>query len=304
MPRNKKFEGDMTEVGHMRTPPFVRLPDISTLFAERSKRFDELAPTSPVKDYVDFMSEFTAAQQFTCNEFADVDIAGQDQVKAQAFEMPPINRQAIISTPIFDDIAATFFNVLARAKLKGSPLITLEDTRARRLEWQDWAANIIAHQLPQENLAQHIYVTGALQIILTLAAAKLDAKKLKPIEGNLCPCCGGSHSASMIVGWPSSEGIRFCSCLYCGSLWRYVRIKCTFCEQTAGISFREIDGGPGTILAETCDTCKRYCKQLNQQKDSHFDVFSDDIGSLALDLLMQEDGKFKRGAFNPFLAGY
>ena len=32
MPRNKKFEGDMTEVGHMRTPPFVRLPDINTLF--------------------------------------------------------------------------------------------------------------------------------------------------------------------------------------------------------------------------------------------------------------------------------
>ena len=210
----------------------------------------------------------------------------------------------LFRSAVFDEITEAFFKVLARGKLKGPSLIALEDARARRLEWKNWASNIVAHKLPQEDLAQHIYVTGALQIILTLAAAKLDAKKLKPIEGNLCPCCGGTHSASMIVGWPSSEGIRFCSCLYCGSLWRYVRIKCTFCEQTAGISFREIDGGPGTILAETCDTCKRYCKQMNHQKDSHFDVFSDDIGSLALDLLMQEDGKFKRGAFNPFLAGY
>lgn len=304
MPRNKKFEGDMTDVGHMRTPPFVRLPDVNMLFEERSKRFEELAPTSPIKDYIDFMIEFTAAQQFVCNEFSGAEIAISDQDKAQTFAMPPVNRQTIVTASVFDEIADCFFKVLAKGKLKSSSLVALEDTRARRLEWKNWASNIIAQNLPQESLAQHIYVTGALQIILTLAAAKLEAKKIKPLEGNLCPCCGGTHSASMIVGWPSSEGIRFCSCLYCGSLWRYVRIKCTFCEQTAGIGFREIDGGPGTILAETCNTCKRYCKQLNHQKDSHFDVFSDDIGSLALDLLMQEDGTFKRGAFNPFLAGY
>ena len=304
MPRNKKFEGDMTEVGHMRTPPFVRLPDINTLFEERSKRFEELAPTSPVKDYIDFMVEFTGAQQFVCNEFAASDIPTADQDQAQKFIMPPIDRQAIISAPVFEEIANSFFKVLGNRKLKSSSLVALEDTRANKAKWQNWASDIIAHKLPQENLAQHIYVTGALQIVLTLAAAKLDPKKLQPIEGNLCPCCGGTHSASMIVGWPSSEGIRFCSCLYCGSMWRYVRIKCTFCEETKGISFREIDGGPGTILAETCDTCKRYCKQMNHQKDSHFDVFADDIGSLALDLLMKEDGTFKRGAFNPFLAGY
>lgn len=304
MPRNKKFEGDMTDVGHMRTAPFVRLPDISTLFGERSKRFEELAPTSPVKDYIDFMKEFTASQQFVCNEFAGAPIPTGDQDKAQTFAMPPVDRQTVISAPVFDEIADSFFRILGKKKLKGSSLVTLEDTRANKAEWRKWASNIIAHKLPQENLAQHIYVTGALQIILTLAASKLDAKKLKPIEGNLCPCCGGTHSASMIVGWPSSEGIRFCSCLYCGAMWRYVRIKCTFCEETKGISFREIDGGPGTILAETCDTCKRYCKQMNHQKDSHFDVFADDIGSLALDLLMKEDHVFKRGAFNPFLAGY
>lgn len=304
MPRNKKFEGDMTEVGHMRTPPFVKLPDINMLFEERSKRFGELAPTSPVKEYIDFLVNFTEAQQFICNRFSDSDLPVFDQEKASNFSMPPLDRQTIIAQPIFEEIIKEFLNELSRRKLTEASLIALEEARANRSSWQDWATNVIRQTLPQESLAQHIYITGALQIIMALASSKLEEKKLKPLDGNLCPACGGTHSSTIVVGWPSSEGIRFCSCLYCGTLWRYVRIKCTFCESTGGITFREIDGGPGTILAETCQSCHRYCKQMDHQKDSHFDVFSDDIGSLALDLLMQEDGSFKRGAFNPFLIGY
>lgn len=304
MPRNKRFEGDMTEVGHMRTPPFVRLPDVNQLFETRSERFAELAPTSPIRDYIDFMMNFTAAQQQVCNQFAEVELPILNQEQSQIFGMPPIDRQMIISLPVFFDVADRFFEAVNQIDLPEPSLKALSEIRTTRFEWENWASNVIAHELPEDKLAQHIYITGALQIILTLAASRLDPKKLKPIDGNLCPACGGTHSAAIVVGWPSSEGTRFCSCLYCGTLWRYVRIKCTFCEQTAGIGFREIEDGPGTILAETCQTCHSYCKQMNHQKDSHFDVFADDIGSLALDFLLKRDGTFKRGAFNPFLAGY
>lgn len=304
MPRNKKFEGDMTDVGQMRTPPFVKLPDINTLFEGRKSRFERLSATSPVKDYIDFLALFTNAQHATCERFSALELPVTDAEKAASFKMPPLDRLALIASPAFGELADDFFKNLREAGLSGQSLLALDDTSANRSEWASWASNVILGKLPEQKLAQHIYITGVLQIILMLAASRIDAKKLQPIEGNLCPACGGTHSASMVVGWPSSEGTRFCSCLYCGSLWHFVRIKCTFCEETGGIGYREIEGGPGTILAETCQSCGKYCKQMNHQKDSSFDVFADDIGSLALDLMMKQDGFFKRGTFNPFLAGY
>jgi len=83
-----------------------------------------------------------------------------------------------------------------------------------------------------------------------------------------------------------------------------VRIKCTFCEATGGTEYREIEGGPGSILAETCKSCGHYCKLIDQQKNISMDVFADDIGSIALDALMQDAGTYSRGAFNPFMMGY
>ena len=89
----------------------------------------------------------------------------------------------------------------------------------------------------------------------------------------------------MVVGWQGAHGTRYCGCGLCGTLWNYVRVKCTLCGSTEGISYQEIDGGGGTAKAETCKRCHSYLKLLLQHADPAMDVIADDVASLGLDLL-------------------
>ena len=131
----------------------------------------------------------------------------------------------------------------------------------------------------------------------------LDAASLVPVGDGACPVCGGPPAASMIVGWLGAHGARYCGCGLCGTLWNYVRVKCTLCASTKGIAYQEIDGGAGNVKAETCTSCHGYLKVLQQTKDPDVDIIADDVASLGLDLLVREAG-FRRGGVNPFLVGY
>ena len=124
-----------------------------------------------------------------------------------------------------------------------------------------------------------------------------------PVGDGACPVCGGPPTASMVVGWLGAHGARYCGCALCGTLWNYVRIKCALCASTEGIAYQEIEGGPGTVKAETCTSCRGYVKILQQHKDPAVDIIADDVASLGLDLLVRETG-FQRGGVNPFLLGY
>jgi FdhE protein len=86
-------------------------------------------------------------------------------------------------------------------------------------------------------------------------------------------------------------------------LWNYVRARCTVCGKTEKVSFQEIEGGGGTLKAETCESCRSYVKVLYQHEDPALDPVADDVASLGLDLLVRDAG-FRRGGVNPFLLGY
>jgi FdhE protein len=107
----------------------------------------------------------------------------------------------------------------------------------------------------------------------------------------------------MVVGWNGAHGTRFCSCSLCGTLWNYVRAKCTLCGSTEEISFQAIEAGPETVKAETCSSCHGYVKILYQDKMPAADPIADDVATLGLDLLVRELN-FRRGGVNPFLIGY
>ena len=109
------------------------------------------------------------------------------------------------------------------------------------------------------------------------------------------------RSVSMVVGWQGAHNSRFCVCSLCATQWNYVRIKCTLCSSTKGISYREVEGGDGTIWAETCKSCRGYVKILHQHKNIALDPVADDVASLALDLLLRER-EYRRGSVNPYPA--
>ena len=79
-----------------------------------------------------------------------------------------------------------------------------------------------------------------------------------------------------------------------------VRVKCSHCQSTKGISYQSIENGPRGIRAECCDTCHTYRKILYQEEDVAVEPVADDLASLALDLLLGEAG-YRRANPNPLL---
>src|SRR5262249_56476613 len=96
-----------------------------------------------------------------------------------------------------------------------------------------------------------VVVGAALGVYCAGVVARLDAGSLVSVGDGVCPACGGPPVASMVVGWFGAHGTRFCACATCATLWNYVRIKCTVCGSTKGISYEEVGGGPATRKAES-----------------------------------------------------
>jgi FdhE protein len=305
MPRKIPVPGDITAIGEVRTPPFARVPDPVRLFERRSNRFRQLSGPDGIGPYLGFLAVIAEAQKQLAETLPAPSVFDEARMeRAAEHAMPPLDRNAFRPDAAFRSLSEELFGALekvgkpAAAQAALSAVNTASEDRIAAM-----VADLMADSVPAEAMAEYAYVAAALQLHFVRAASTLAERRLKPVADGACPACGGPPVSSLIVGWPQAGGSRFCSCALCGTLWHHVRIKCAICSSTKGIRYKEIEDGPGTIKAETCDECGCYVKIMNQQKDVSLDPFADDVGSLGIDLLMR-DTKYRRGAFNPFLLGY
>lgn len=296
---------DPTAIGEISTPPFAVLPDPARLFSVRAARLRVLAETSFLAPYLRFLAGLAEAQHSILGELPQPLRPGASAIaQAREFQMPPLDRGHVKADSA---LAETFDRLFESLKWMEQP-----KPAADALAWvvakscaerEAMARSVLSEALPFETLAAHVYVAAALQVHFARLAGCLDVGSLVPVGDGLCPTCGGTPSSSMVVGWLGAHGARFGACFLCGTLWNIVRVKCVLCGSTEGIGYQEIDGGVGTVKAETCDKCRGWVKILLQHKDPGIDPIADDIASLGLDLLMRE-GPYRRGGFNPFLVGY
>jgi FdhE protein len=296
---------DPSFIGGVQQPPFVQLPDPASIFRARARRFAALAEGSALKPYLLFLSRLADAQHEVQAGLPWPAMPEPGEIeRARAFGMPPLDRGRFATDAVFE---ATFAGVVARARTIDMPPAAAQALerlmRAEAVEREALARNVVAESIPADALAAHVFAAASLQIHFARMASRLDGKQLVPVGDGVCPCCGGPPVASLVVGWPSAPGARYCACSLCGALWNYVRIRCTQCGSTKGISFQEVAGGGGAAKAETCDHCHAYLKVFYQDKEPSIEPVADDVASLALDLLMRA-GPYRRAAFNPFLLGY
>jgi len=292
-------------IGDVATPVFARLPDPRKLFAARAERFRKLALGSELKPYLLFLAALSAVQNRAQSDLVEPSLPETDALaRARSFGMPPLDRNRFFADPVFE---ATLDRLLALAHDIAMPEAASAAlgrmTAADLSERYEIAQNVLAAAIPMDEIAEHGFVAASLQVHFARLAVGLDAASLVPVGDGACPVCGGPPAASMIVGWLGAHGARYCGCGLCGTLWNYVRVKCTLCASTKGIAYQEIDGGAGNVKAETCTSCHGYLKVLQQTKDPEVDIIADDVASLGLDLLVREAG-FRRGGVNPFLVGY
>lgn len=285
-------------------PLFAVLPEPLALFARRAERFQHLARGHQLGPYLTFLGHVSAAQHAAASAGPDPEPPEAAALeRAHAHRMPPLDRSRFTPDTAFD---TTFDRLLAEARAIEKPAAAeaalARVSAASEVARGEMVRNVLADSIPVEALADHLYVAAAAQVHFARLAAQLDADRLVNVGDGVCPCCGGPPVASLIVDWPRSPGARYCACSLCGTLWNFVRVRCTACGSTEGIAYQEV-AGREAVKAETCDTCHSYAKVMYLSRDGALDPVADDVASLGLDLL-EKDGPYRRSTFNPFLLGY
>lgn len=296
---------DPIPIGEVARPPFARVPDLTALFAVRGERFRALARDHELKPYLLFLADLCATQHGIQDRLPPAELPTADALaRALQFGMPPLDRNRFMADVASDVTLECLLEMVAACEMPEAARAALRAVSAAGPAVRTGMMQaVLADAVPIEMMAEHVFIAAALQVHFARLAGQLDAATLVPVGDGACPSCGGPPVSSLVVGWQGAHGTRFCACALCGTLWNTVRIKCTVCGTTKGISYQEIEGGPGTIKAETCESCRAYVKIMHQHKDPSLDPIADDVASLGLDLLAREGG-LRRGGVNPFLLGY
>lgn len=288
--------------GGISDPAFVRLPDPGAVFGRRAERLRELAHDHPLGPYLGFLAGIAAAQQRAVDLLEPPPpLAEQVLEQRLANAMPPLAKEDLAAD---ESLAELLERLPSQAERSGAPAAA-EQARRRflglsRPERIALAEAVATESYPPDQLGEALYAAAGLQTYLHRRAAALDPASIKPVADGVCPVCGGPPVASVIVGWAKADRARYCCCALCGTLWNYVRIKCTACSSTAEISYFRIEEQSEDIAAETCGACQSYIKHFHQHRAAAIEPLADDIASFGLDLLLREKG-FHRVAANPFM---
>ncbi len=97
-----------------------------------------------------------------------------------------------------------------------------------------------------------------------------------------------------------AAGLRYLECSLCATRWNAVRARCTLCTEGSRVDYLGLEGSSGAVQAETCEHCHGYIKTFFQDKDGNVDPLADDLATLALDVLVGEQG-YARALPNLFL---
>ena len=276
--------------------PFLRLPERDEIFRERAARLRQLAPGHALQDFLLFMAAIADAQQAALMAFSSVPLPDEIRLAlCREHGMPPLSVQGWQRDPAWHNALR---KIAAQVKENATPA---SREALSRLEALDGAAlekladAVLSGQYSGVDLAALPFIAAALQVYWTHMTTTLGAKAFDRIAvAQVCPACAAPPSVSVVhIG--SSEGLRYLNCALCGTQWHMVRIKCSNCESTKDIGYNMIEGASGAVKAETCDACASYLKIMYMDKDHQVDPVADDLATLTLDLMMDEQGKLRSG---------
>lgn len=277
----------------------VRLPERAEVFGARAQRLRQLAAGNPIGPYLLLMATVADAQH----------------VVAQSLDIPPLSAEAIgragehcmpllpaqdagaphAASALFERLAATAPELAAPlARLRAMP----PDTLAHAIQALLGLGH--ADDIPIDTTTAPLLM-AALQLDRTVLASQLREQDMPMLDVHtVCPVCGTPPVASIVRIGGRYQGLRYLHCGLCATEWHMVRVKCSHCETTEGISYYAVEGQGEALKAECCDQCHHYRKIAYMEKDPMVEPLADDLGSLALDVMMGEAG-YGRANGNPLL---
>ncbi len=273
-----------------RDAPALRLPDPGLLFDARAARLRTLAQGHPAGEWLLLLSRVAAGQRAAVREVRVF-------LPPAAEHGPPLAADRLVRDGAWRRMLAV---ILSAVRAPGLPAETLE--ALRRLSEPDDASlealadRLIAGTSAPDDLAVAPFVGAALQAWFGALAANLDPGMIE-LGGEGCPVCGSPAVAGVVQG---DDRRRFLTCALCAAEWYAPRLRCTRCGDEASLAFFHVDGDEGA-KAEACGSCRAYVKLFDLEKRPGAEPAADDAATLALDLLVAEEGYGRAGA-NPYVA--
>lgn len=267
----------------------IRLPDPALLFEGRAGRFAKLAEGNPAGDFLLLLSRIAAGQRAAVR---DVPVA---PARAPG-DGPPLAAERLPRDETWRRMLRAVLAAVQGPNLPGETqeaLRSLSSADASRLE--SLADAVIAADVAPEHLAVAPFVGAALQAWFTALAARLDPAGI-PEGGASCPICGSPPVAGIVQG---KDRLRYVTCSLCSADWHLSRLHCIVCNKDDDLAYYGPEGDAGT-KAEACGHCKVYLKLFDEEKRSGVEPAADDAATLALDLVLAEQGWQRIGA-NPYL---
>jgi len=268
-------------------------------FKTRATRLRQLAKGHSLGDYLQFIARLVEVQHILLKSMPAVPVPDTELLAhCKAYQMPPLAPAGLQRNLAW----LMLLEDLVRAMAVDAP----EPARAAMTELlgkeNDWlesqADKLLYGQFEEVELAYAPFIAAALQVYWTHLAQSLTPQQVAhPEHMNLCPVCGSHPVASVVRIGGNVSGIRYLQCTLCSSEWHVVRAKCSNCDNTKGIVYYNVEGDAGVVRAESCPECQTYLKVVQMDKDPHAEACADDLASLALDLLMGEQG-FSRSGIN------
>lgn len=288
---------------------FLHLPEAG-VFADRALRLRQLAAGHAMRDFLLFVAELAEAQHRALSARVAVPLPTPQQIDAAARDgQPLLPAETWQREPVWRSSLRELLTDLARRLPDGPPktaALQLAAAGDEHLETQ--AGRLLSGVMLGLDLASAPLIAAGLQLHWVRLVQQTAAHAPGPIaafgrtdDPTLCPCCGSRPVASLErLG---SEGARYLACGLCATQWHYVRVKCTHCQSTKGISLQSLVGAdeaaPTTadavVQAECCSECGHYLKLMHPARDNGLEPLADDLATLTLDLLVSEAGLQRHG---------
>ncbi len=268
-----------------------------TLFAERAERLRTLARGHAMEEYLRFVSALARAQAGELDHSPTAPVPDHAQLSnCRDHGLPPLS----VDSPRLGMWRGDLVRLLQALNPKALPpqaartVAALLDADETALERD--AANLLGGAHTDVDPGRAPFIGAALQLSWTKMALQLGHEgRSAGVEFGLCPVCGSPPVVSVVRSGGAEQGLRYLVCSLCASEWHVVRVKCTSCASTKGVSYLFIEGGNDAVRAECCDECKTYLKILYLNKDNNMEPFADDLASLALDMLVDDKGYRRLG---------
>lgn len=295
------------EIGQNEPFPTVVLPHDQALFSNRAHRFAHLARDHAMGPFLDVMGKIAAAQDQALR--ARAASALDPDVLAQCYEhgMPPLSCQTERSIDWQLDLDA----LVAALLVCSEPV--LQDAAQKLQATDEDEREAIADALfgggiagndPERHALLAPLVGAALQVWWTRQAGTLKADQIGLVgSSTVCPVCASRPVASVIEIAANQSSLRYLHCSLCSTQWHMVRVTCSACESTKGITYLSLNGveaeEPAKKIAfaraEACDACHSYLKIFTREKQPMMEVGADDLATLTLDMLVDEAGYVRSG---------